>query len=518
MEYSFPANPSTLPAGSVFACTVGMSESIEVQDSLLLQIPVPAVPESCSLYISATGSRECTRRGPRWRALAGLATLCTTGAGIVWAVACFSGGSALPLVPALGKFLVLADFHLDQFYVDSLAARPCLCHPRPAHACIAASHAPYGRYGCDSPYSLVASAVAAAQAALPDPDFVVVLGDMVRHGAHELARPRLFTLAAISNVTALVESAFPNAPRIHHMQFATTFGNNDLEPSYFINVSSKCDQPFLADVAELWAPLLSLDAGAAATLACGGYYNVTISASLTLIALNTILYSVDHKPPSAEEADPLGQFAWLREQLTSARDRHSIVYVISHVAPGHDHYSQGPLWHDIYLETYVDLISEFHDVVRAQLYGHEHKNTFRLFPEGTDVSAPVLIPASVSPVYGNIPTFWVVEYDKHKGDLLDFTVWGAPVDVDATTEPAWSVRFSGRAEFGLGDLSSGAFRSFLLRMQANTTLFGLWLNHTTDGIEPTRSVSCDVSDAACRRRVLCGVAHMRATDFLHCSS
>ncbi len=42
----------------------------------------------------------------------------------------------------------------------------------------------FGKYGCDAPLALINATVQAAAQALPDPDFVLITGDYVRHGAH----------------------------------------------------------------------------------------------------------------------------------------------------------------------------------------------------------------------------------------------------------------------------------------------------------------------------------------------
>ena len=62
---------------------------------------------------------------------------------------------------------------------------------------------------------------------------------------------------------------------------------------------------------------LSIVASAQQTFLYGGYYRQDLSATLSVLSINTIIYSPNHKPSidPLKDPDPLKQFQWLREQL-----------------------------------------------------------------------------------------------------------------------------------------------------------------------------------------------------------
>ena len=54
----------------------------------------------------------------------------------------------------------------------------------------------------------------------------------------------------------------------------------------------------------------------------GGYYRYNVSATLSILSLNTILYSTNRVPPAdpAADPDPYGQFQWLEKELQEAEE------------------------------------------------------------------------------------------------------------------------------------------------------------------------------------------------------
>lgn len=76
---------------------------------------------------------------------------------------------------------------------------------------------PYGQYGCDSPWSLVEQTFRAAKAIVPNPDFVLVTGDSMRHHGHTIPVANEQKLDALEdilrNVTTLLEQVRSDTPR-----------------------------------------------------------------------------------------------------------------------------------------------------------------------------------------------------------------------------------------------------------------------------------------------------------------
>jgi hypothetical protein len=70
------------------------------------------------------------------------------------------------------------------------------------------------------------------------------------------------------------------------------------------------------------------------TFLYGGYYAYDLGDHLTVISLNTILYSVRHTPVinPVDMPDPLGQFAWLTDILNRAKAQKR-TYVVPSTTP-----------------------------------------------------------------------------------------------------------------------------------------------------------------------------------------
>jgi hypothetical protein len=126
-----------------------------------------------------------------------------------------------------------------------------------------------------------------------------------------------------------------------------------------------------------------------------------VAPGITWIMLNTLVYSPSHcidgtggetalqsdgscRRPTAAAAlprDPLGQFAWLGEQLGLAAARNGgkgVAYIVGHVPPGvSDYYTA--LWQEQYALQYQSTLEQHgQTVVAGQFWGHIHTDQFRV--------------------------------------------------------------------------------------------------------------------------------------------
>ena len=53
-----------------------------------------------------------------------------------------------------------------------------------------------------------------------------------------------------------------------------------------------------------------------------------------LIGLNTNVYYQNNNLTAADELDPLGQFAWLKDVLTDCQNKDEKAFVFAHICPG----------------------------------------------------------------------------------------------------------------------------------------------------------------------------------------
>lgn len=117
--------------------------------------------------------------------------------------------------------IILADLHLYPEY-DGRVSRSCQCRWTQVdehRSCVLPSMQPMGQIGCDAPYALVNAAIEAASDAVPSPDLILILGDLVHHSVAARATAE----DIFRNVSAKIALAFPNAPAC-----GLAIGNNDV--------------------------------------------------------------------------------------------------------------------------------------------------------------------------------------------------------------------------------------------------------------------------------------------------
>jgi hypothetical protein len=143
------------------------------------------------------------------------------------------------LVLVKGGYVVsiVNDVHLDLRY-DAYSDVKSFCQEGGNKD---VTYAPYGRHGCDSPYSLFKSTLKKMVEVNANPDLVIVPGDLVTHIIP--SKEDTFNLTnygelkrVIENHTREVAMAFPNTPIIF------TQGNDDYAINYQVpNKTYKLD-------------------------------------------------------------------------------------------------------------------------------------------------------------------------------------------------------------------------------------------------------------------------------------
>eukprot|EP00935_MAST-01C_sp_MAST-1C-sp1_P000678 g678.t1 len=306
----------------------------------------------------------------------------------------------------LGRFLWLSDFHFDAYYNKSLGSK-CRCNQLkhrlktliPDGECLQ-SVQPFGQPDCDAPWALEESAMKAAAAALPKPDFIVITGDYTRHFTDEFGTSANQEVwRAINSMVNLTERHFMDAPVFHLPQetFGLVMGNDDFVPNY--------GRPSPSFIANVTTAFTTAGPWHVAGMAEGGFSSYSIplkGVQLTIISLNTVLYAPS-RSSAGTEADPFGQFTWLEQSLAklSGKSRKNRVYICGHIPPAFDSYSLELQWLPQYIETYFGIIKKYRQLIVAQLFGHTHKDEFRVHSDPG--IPPLYIVGAITPIYGNNP-------------------------------------------------------------------------------------------------------------------
>jgi len=345
------------------------------------------------------------------------------------------------------------------------------------------SNGMFGRYGCDSPYSLVSSLIQAILEVESNPDFVILNGDF---SAHMVFDPNIIYNASMT-VTKMLLDAYP------HTQILPTVGNDD----FYIDYNATCSDEIYSFYTKIWNQWLPSD-GIDYFLQSGSYM-IKPSTGLKIIVLNTILFA----PRNINDlgADPCGVFAWLENELQDSIKNSEKVYLSGHIPPGTDSFSGTPLWKSNYEDMFYNITSKFPNII-AMFFGHIHREEFRIHEN----AAPIFIASSLSPVYLNNPSFRLFNYNSNSDfSLVNYIQYYMDLfDSNLNGVADWQTEYDFLEAYQVNDLSFNSVKKILNSIQNNTALYMEWNSRWTSQHDPSRVL------------LICAMMFQELSDFNQC--
>jgi len=466
----------------------------------------------------------------------------------------------------MSYFLWLSDTHYDPYYGTNCAFSSGYYG---GVFCNDTTDWPFGQHGCDSPAALVKDALDFAREVATQPEFVVVSGDLVRHGvdklfacddeefreggeghddasvieaAHADFHPKAMEKAAevAGGLIEMIATAFPETEVI------LSLGNNDVVPDYYLELPEDGEQDAGGMLGLLHGSLNTtnstsakpaLDHNDRPTFLRGGYYLREVHGDrVVILCLNTILYSSNFLPQPEHVEDPGSQFDWMEKILASCQKEGKKAILMGHIPPSLGSFRHSQLWKEMYIHKYYEIVSQYDNVVIGQLFGHLHSSEFRIGTAGVDgmippLSTPILLGPSITPLHGNNPAFHVVKLgDVPGGDtrLLDIDTYSV-VSNDFTKGWAKLHTFSETYKVASSimekeGLSGDAFRAILKSMKDTLTLESSFLKRYRsymlsgagdDGLGRGMKSECNRS---CRIRSLCTMEAATSFGYESCLS
>ncbi|HUN30065.1 MAG TPA: hypothetical protein VMV65_09670 [Alphaproteobacteria bacterium] len=374
---------------------------------------------------------------------------------------------ALPAKAASPQpWIVLSDLHFDPFtqprIVDRLAAAP----PDRWRAIFEASEAdgPSGR-GSDTNDTLLELTLDGARNAVPDPRVVIVAGDFLAHDfhakflrtakVHDDAAYDAFVDKTIAFLAWELQAAFPRA------RFLPVVGNAD---SYCGDYQGTPHAAFLAHMAAAWAASIGVTDPNAfiAQFSTGGYYTAPLPIDRAqAIVLNDVFWSAKYKNACGDpKADPGGdELTWL-QTVEAALPTGTPVWVIAHIPPGIDVYATlhappgspaVPFLLDHFNGAFLTALDSGSTVVMS-IAGHTHMDSFRAIgPDPSTIRAPMLVVPAVSPIFGNAPSFTVLDVDSGTAQVDDTQVF---ILAKTRNEWAWRREYDFDSIYGRGAIDA----------------------------------------------------------------
>ncbi|CAE7191583.1 sgmD [Symbiodinium natans] len=321
------------------------------------------------------------------------------------------------------SFLWLTDAHVDPYYLSP--DRQCFKMPLSR-----LTHFPFGMIGCDPPPHLLYSVLEGAAAWLKsggNSSFVLFTGDFVRHHLLRMQNSGANASDIVKNVSVLTRNYFADIPAVFG-----ALGNSDSHCDYCQEITT--DRPVNPWFWTLGNAINQAGCMTNKTLEAykyGGYFELAVG-GLTILSISTVIYSVFHVPAGPLEDDPFSQFAWLKERLGEAVQQQRRVWIVGHIPPGIETFGFTELWRPVYVAKYLEIVQDpvLGPAIAAQLFGHLHKDEFRVLPNPPPGAGPIILSASISPVYYNNPSFKIVQYNRTSGKLVNFKMVYSEITAD----------------------------------------------------------------------------------------
>uniref|UniRef100_A0A7S1Q409 Calcineurin-like phosphoesterase domain-containing protein n=2 Tax=Neobodo designis TaxID=312471 RepID=A0A7S1Q409_NEODS len=427
-------------------------------------------------------------------------------------VAAFVLVVAVAVQAANVKLGFVSDFHLDGYYGTDRAFK------RHNNGCASPNASSWGTFGCDSPAALINSSIAALLAT--NPSHIIVAGDWLRH---DMALEK----AAAQPMYAMVASSLSTAMHkiVPSPSLATALGNNDFVPDYFFNLSAP-QHPLLSGFAETLHKDGLLSESEAATFKQAGFFVRALSGTrLTVVVINTMIWTYDLEPVNAVADDPLGQFAFLEEALANASRSNRKVIILSHMPPTINFFSvvhaadwPSPSVADLryfterYEHRYARIVADANNTIVAQVFGHTHRFSFSASGSRFG-NVPTIVVGAVSPVYDNNPNFFTAEWDDERGELFSMQQHYLRIQhPDAPPRPwNWETGAIVPHVFGVdGPMTAETLNAVADRLSSDDGAFNSWRQIYN------ANASGGPCDSRCRRLAVCYTNFVSPADVYRC--
>lgn len=272
---------------------------------------------------------------------------------------------------------------------------------------------------------------------IPQPKFVLVLGDIVGHIRSDSAS----VLQSESAIFRKLRETFPATPILY------TFGNNDsfaVNYGAFTDTNNPNNNPYAVAMREGWFDgFLSTGSWcdqASTMFPCltsedkvNGYYSAKIENKFRLISLNSVMFSPRRSGVTAE--DTAKQFQWLDSQLAEAKRNGEMALITMHIPPGNNVYNHSSFWNTEDLAKFLTLVKKYHDNIAGIIGAHTHAEEVKIIKEGNNILAGVYLNPAMSTSHGNAPAVKSFDYDQVQNHwtLTNYQTFGFSLQNNALT-------------------------------------------------------------------------------------
>lgn len=342
------------------------------------------------------------------------------------------------------QFITIADIHFDPFqscYQEKM--RPCPLVqtlrqlPVEQWSGLLAKYdntIPYYRFNTN--YFLLRSSLQMADQVSEQnhAQFVLILGDFIGHdyeryyamysGDRSKLGHQTFFKKTFEYLTYELNKTFPG------IDVFPVFGNND---SYYGDYELYSNGKLYHDLQSVWINLIKNKTNRAlmaSSFSKNGYYAVEVRPDLRIIILNTVLFSTKADGKGINQA-AWEELDWFHDQLALAQAKQQKVMIAMHIPPGIDIYASlefrllrlVDLWKLDYTKRFEAELRKFSEEVLGIFVGHLHTDWFQILTLSNVHRIPITGTSSISPIYGNDPSFKLYTYSLARQRFVKFETY-----------------------------------------------------------------------------------------------
>ena len=425
---------------------------------------------------------------------------CVRALAFLMALSCAIWGHPLVVFAAGQKVINFSDIHFNPFYQQSLVST-LQDTAAPGWKAIfeSAQNGEMSTIGEETNYALLNSSLGSMAQAKPDPDFVLLTGDLLAHHFSELYQEatgdqtevglRSFIKKTVTFMVGLISDTFQGSTVYYIL------GNND---SYNGDYQIAPEGQFLKDTSQILAQDFlpeEVRQEFIGTFQVGGYYSLALPGEGTrVIGLNSNFFSANYVNPGETQVnyDPgLHELAWLKNELAKAKAAGEKVMLLCHIPPGvnvygtvHDSQNSSGVvnqvsdfWQSQYLTAFLDILGTYYNTIKAIYSGHTHMDDFRLYFLPDQYLQPVAfvhIAPALSPQFGNNPGFKLLELESTTLAITDSHTHYLDLAGGSQT---WSLEYSFNQTFSQNGVNLFSLNWLHGRMAWDTGIQDLYMEH-----------------------------------------
>lgn len=376
------------------------------------------------------------------------------------------------------KVVVFSDVHFDPFYDPTIFQQLVNADPSDwANIFASSTSTELSPWGSDTNYPLLSIAMSSIKNNSSDATMFIFTGDMLVHsfsdrfyalyGSTDEAAMKAFADKTVAFLSIYIRSYCGKTPVLFVLGNNDSYADYQQEPngSFLANSAEYFYTNFLNSIPDHQTFINTYDAA--------GYYVIDpVGSNLEVVALNTVLFSVD--AVGDIDAAAQAELDWFNTTMASAKAAGKKVWILLHVPPGANIHSTAShvdqnghiteakmMWKPAYQERFLQILSSYSDVVTMMLAGHTHMDEYKL-PDGFLEITP-----AISPIDGNDPAFKIFTFSSDSFQPSDYV----SLNYDLESKPS---EFMDYYTFSTQYSAAGTFADFL------TQLYSLFSPDTKD--------------------------------------